>query len=278
MEYTSEKISDEFIYVNNCNSQCIDDFDLGSTRPNGRTDYHLLYIATGYCHITEKNREISVPAGNIILYYPNEPQKYKFIGEEKSLSFYVHFSGTGCEKILKRIGLVDKRFFYVGVDYQIEKLFAKMIGEFLSQKDFREEYCANYLWELLLLIGRKISDKKNNKYSSDKRIEEIQLLMYDEFNSNYSISQYADICNISKSRFLHLFKEITGISPNQYILSVRIKKAKSLLQDTDMSVASIAEYVGISEQNYFSRVFKKQVGISPTDYREKAREIIENQI
>ena len=177
MEYTSEKISDEFIHVNNCNSQCIDNFDLGSTRPNGRADYHLLYIATGYCHITEKNRDISIPAGNIILYYPNEPQQYKFIGEEKSLSFYVHFSGTGCEEILKRVGLVGKRFFYLGVDYQIEKLFAKMIGEFLSQKDFREEYCGNYLWELLLLIGRKITDKKNNKYSSDKRIEEIQLLM-----------------------------------------------------------------------------------------------------
>ena len=93
--------------------------------------------------------------------------------------------------------------------------------------------------------------------------------MYREIPTTNKIEDYALLCNLSESRFSHLFKEICGISPLEYIQSLRLKKATELLENTDMSVAKIAEAVGIADQNYFSRFFKSKTGVSPRRYREK---------
>jgi len=91
--------------------------------------------------------------------------------------------------------------------------------------------------------------------------------MIQNYGTDIDISEYAAECNISTSRFLHLFKESTGTSPQNYIISIRIKKACELLENTDLSILKVAEQVGICDQNYFSRLFKKHMGISPSEYR-----------
>jgi two-component system response regulator YesN len=65
-----------------------------------------------------------------------------------------------------------------------------------------------------------------------------------------------------------MFKEETGIPVTEYINMARIKKAKELLANTSLKVYEIAYEVGFNDQHYFSSVFKKIVGLSPTEYRE----------
>ncbi|MEE1198283.1 MAG: helix-turn-helix transcriptional regulator [Acutalibacteraceae bacterium] len=60
-------------------------------------------------------------------------------------------------------------------------------------------------------------------------------------------------------------------SPIQFILKIRIERAKELLDFTDKSIADIAESSGFQDQNYFARIFKKQVGLSPTQYRKSEK-------
>lgn len=59
------------------------------------------------------------------------------------------------------------------------------------------------------------------------------------------------------------------ISPAQYILSLRMVNAQSLLENTDYKIGEIAEIVGYDNQLYFSRVFRKEYGVSPAQYRKK---------
>ena len=74
---------------------------------------------------------------------------------------------------------------------------------------------------------------------------------------------------MSVSYFLKKFKEVTTKSPMQYILSIRINNAVSLLESTDYNVTEISTIIGYDNPLYFSRIFKKQKGVSPSDYRKQ---------
>ena len=74
---------------------------------------------------------------------------------------------------------------------------------------------------------------------------------------------------MSVSWFIRNFKEYTGTTPTQYLLSLRISNAQSLLESTSFNVTEIAEIVGYNNPLYFSRLFKKQCGVSPTEFRKQ---------
>ena len=72
---------------------------------------------------------------------------------------------------------------------------------------------------------------------------------------------------MSVSWFQRSFKQIVNYSPMQYILTIRMNNAASLLESTDYSMAEISAIVGYDNPLYFSRLFKKQKGVSPSEYR-----------
>ena len=68
------------------------------------------------------------------------------------------------------------------------------------------------------------------------------------------------------------FKKYYDVSPIQYLLRIRIEKAKELLEETNQKVGDIASSVGFSAQQRFNDIFKKNLGVSPSEYRQKFRE------
>lgn len=93
------------------------------------------------------------------------------------------------------------------------------------------------------------------------------------FNENYnkdiSIEQYAESRGMSVSWFIRNFKKYTGMTPMQFIVSRRINNAQLLLEQTNYSINEIAGIVGYDDQLYFSRLFRKQKGFSPSQYRKE---------
>ena len=89
------------------------------------------------------------------------------------------------------------------------------------------------------------------------------------YNQGINIEEYARSRGMSVSWFIRNFKEYTGTTPTQYLLSLRISNAQSLLESTSCNVTEIAEIVGYNNPLYFSRLFKKQCGVSPTEFRKQ---------
>jgi two-component system response regulator YesN len=83
-----------------------------------------------------------------------------------------------------------------------------------------------------------------------------------------SIMAISDHVKLSSSYVCTLFKSETGITLNQYITEYRLGRAKELLSDPRMRIADIAEAVGYSDSNYFSKIFRKSFGLSPSEFRE----------
>jgi len=91
------------------------------------------------------------------------------------------------------------------------------------------------------------------------------------FNENYNrdinIEEYAVSRGMSVSCFIRNFKKFTGTTPMQFITSIRITNAQMLLETTNYAVNEIARIVGYDNPLYFSRLFHKQKGCSPSEYR-----------
>lgn len=90
-------------------------------------------------------------------------------------------------------------------------------------------------------------------------------------NPVFGLDQVTDEISVSPAYFSTTFKKETGKSFVQYLTNVRLEKAKELLKNTDAKTYEIAEKVGFSEPNYFSFIFKKNIGLSPSQYRAKNR-------
>lgn len=88
---------------------------------------------------------------------------------------------------------------------------------------------------------------------------------------NISITKLSSLCNISEVYFRKLFTEKYKMSPKQYIIDVRISKAKQLLTEGIIKINAIAGKCGFSNQYHFCRIFKKKTGLTPTEYMERNR-------
>ncbi len=267
MAISTEKISNEFLSLNSCGIQYLGELDYDQKRPNGRVDYHIIYIYEGKCTVHEENKKFTARAGDMILYKPGEMQHYSFDGDDKSVSCYIHFSGIKCEYYLKKFGLFDKRITHIGISQTIRNTFTKLEYENLVNRPFSDEYCSALILELLLLFGRKNAKLASTKMNIEPRIESVRKEMLKTSHKWLNTEHYANLCNLSTSRFQHIFKEQTGLSPGDYLMYVRIKRATSFLLETDLSVSQIADVLGFTSSTYFIRCFKKQTGKTPSEYK-----------
>jgi AraC family transcriptional regulator len=77
----------------------------------------------------------------------------------------------------------------------------------------------------------------------------------------------AQEAQMSPYYFSHLFKQSTGLSPHQYLISCRIQQAKQMLTTTALSIAEIAAQAGFVDQSHLARHFKRQFGVPPSQFR-----------
>lgn len=239
-------------------------------RPNGRKDYQLLYIASGKAHFFINGKERNVSAGNIIVYLPDQPQDYVYHKEDKTDVYWVHFTGSDVENILDHYNVhIKDNILYIGTSPDYQWLFGQIIQELQLCRLRYEELLSLLLRNIFILISRSIENNKKFSNATEKEIAFAMHYFRMNYNKEISIDEYAESRNLSVCWFIRCFKQITGQTPLQYILSLRISNAQSLLENTDYSIAEVAEQVGYDNSLYFSRLFHKQTGMSPKEYRKR---------
>lgn len=85
------------------------------------------------------------------------------------------------------------------------------------------------------------------------------------------LEEVARVVNLSQTRLRYLFKADTGATPAQYLKSLRMRKAKELLEETFLNVKQIMLRVGVKDQSHFVRDFRELYGHTPTEYRRRVR-------
>lgn len=120
----------------------------------------------------------------------------------------------------------------------------------------------------LNLIRSILLAAREDRYESQRdSITAALEYIHQHYAEELFISELAREFGMERRRFSKLFEQLTGLAPIQYLTEYRIRKAKELLRTSSYPMAKIAEQVGYSDSFYFSRVFKKYVGMSPSTYR-----------
>ncbi|KKO53175.1 AraC family transcriptional regulator [Paenibacillus sp. DMB20] len=134
------------------------------------------------------------------------------------------------------------------------------ISKFQTEMLFREVLNET----LLCVINRE--DSCGTTYTLFERVSNY---IHEYYDQSLTIASLAEQNNVNRNRLSYVFRRHAGMGPAEYLLKYRINMAQEMLFTSDAPVQQIAQTVGIVDPFYFSRVFKKQFGISPTEYREK---------
>lgn len=242
---------------------------LPTKRPRGRLDYQLLYVASGKAHFIIDGKDHEVSAGHMVLYLPRQEQDYVYYSKDKPEVYWVHFTGSDVKNILRHYDIpLEDNIFYCGAISTYTYLFKEMIDELQNCRLGFQELLTMYLKQIFLLIQRSRSEKKPTVSTYlQEEMENARNYFDEHYNEPISIEEFAASRSMSVSWFLRNFKQVVGMSPMHFILTKRINNAVSLLETTNYNVTEISTIVGYDNPMYFSRLFKKQKGVSPTEYR-----------
>ncbi len=270
MDYSSDikrNLSQEKIEINSCGELRIN-YDSHIMRQEGRNDYQLIYICEGYCIVNVNgNIEIAYP-GDCIIYRPGERQDYLLAKKAQPRTYWIHFNGIVCQEMFEKLALQSCNIVRTAQNREIEHLISRICKYYNLKISNYELICSGLMQSALALISNEFHGEiANSTANGADKISELISRIKMVPNLRITVSECADFCCMSKPHFTRTFKKITGMAPMQFILSIRIERAKELLNFTDKSITDISEASGFGDQNYFARIFKKTVGITPTQYR-----------
>lgn len=124
---------------------------------------------------------------------------------------------------------------------------------------------------ILLLIQTKNVDSIIELISSlyAPRTTQLKKVIDTHLYSNMSVDELAKLSNLSLSSFKREFKKTYSDSPQSYINAKKLEKAQALLQNTQLAISEIAFDIGFNDPQYFTRLFTKHIGVTPSDFRKK---------
>lgn len=234
-------------------------------RPDGRVDYHFLLVTEGSLLAVCGGKEYVLQVGDALFYKPNDPQSYTFSVDENSLNeahLHIHFCGTAAEEMLKKAGF-DRSLVVRNTPSDAKCIFELLIRNYRSGDELTA--CGNLLRLVSLLSPDGTRPFKDTEMLVFKEAEYISA----HYSEEIDFDLCAKRCNMSRSRFTHLFTKTVGTSPLQYQQQFRLEQASELLRFSGLSISEVSESVGFSDALYFSRLFRKHTGISPSEYRKK---------
>lgn len=223
----------------------------------------LRYCLNGHARFRFGQRDVLIRAGDVHLEWPGESTLTEVDSASGFEYIWLHFSGTLAVHLVKSTGFSpESPLIALGQDNSIPDIFEELF-ETLRRKDFLHHHDSAHLLIDLLFHMRRL--RYVSLSLAESRFDHISW-------QAESLDEVVKASGLSKSRFIHLFKDLTGASPWKYILSLKVERAKELLAEEHLSVRDIAETLGFTDQLYFSRLFKKHTGLSPMAFRKDIKE------
>lgn len=236
----------------------------------------LFYIVKGKGSFILPDQEIPVKENDLVIINPNTEHTEK--SNEKDSLEYIALGIEGVAFTLPNekkgnqgapIGL----YTYHGERRDVLFYLNRLLDEIQQSKDAYEIICQNIIEILIVKLRREknFTVAKTDSQSMNKAVAFIKYYINQNYRQGITLDYLAEVGHINKYHLAHTFKKDIGISPIEYLNSVRTREAKILLETTDYTIAEIAEINGFSSQSFFTQAFKRETGTTPSGYRKTAQ-------
>jgi len=152
--------------------------------------------------------------------------------------------------------------------YSIEDIFKKLVDRW-NAKLLGYEFITRTLFQQLLIAIYQNIRKQHQNYSSSLKVEKVIQYMHKNINTRVTMPELSEFVQLSSSYLSRAFKESTGYSIIEYFNKIKIEKAKEQLIEGDLKVKEVARSLGFIDEFYFSRIFKKLEGLSPSEFHSR---------
>src|SRR5207244_2821862 len=125
------------------------------------------------------------------------------------------------------------------------------------------QFSSSLISQLLAIVYASAINSDAHRQSQNKLIHQARFRIHENIDKNINLEHVAKELGVSYPWFRRVFKEVMGVSPGQYHINLRVEKACELLKETNLTAAEIAFHLGFESEFYFSRIFKKKVGLPP---------------
>ncbi len=140
--------------------------------------------------------------------------------------------------------------------------------ELENSLDGFQTICRADFLKLVTFLSRAYSKSNGRKVNYlNWRMGKILAYLENNFQQEITAESMAEKANLSLRQFFRTFNNVTGVPPLQYLLNIRIEKAKQMLLGTNLSINEISFRCGMNDSNYFARIFKQKNGQSPSQFR-----------
>lgn len=216
--------------------------------------------------------QFSVNEGDLIVLPKGVQHRYRANRHDPWTMYWAHFSGVSAMDYLRHLMPTDSSFVVpVGIHAKLVADFESLLSVQRTGYQFsRFLFASNLLAQLLTYIAVLVP-KMGPQSGSYVDLDKIHALMEQHLSDQLDLETLARSANLSKYHFSKKYKELTGQSPIQHFLHMKMERACYLLDISDQSIAGVSESLGYEDPQYFSRLFKKVIGISPRDYRRLER-------
>ncbi len=223
--------------------------------------------------VTLEDGSVQAPANSCILFTPDHHQHYR--GDGCGLSNnWIHFLGDSAETLARHHAIPLNQIFRLAQAGFVPALINEMRTEIHRKDPHYEEMIDLLLRQLFLQLQRHIELADRKRLSGRQAelavlIGELQTRVLGNLDHPWTIEEMAREVHLSRSRFMGLYREFYDISPIEDLIRARIKHAQWLLTATTLSVGQVADECGFGSLYHFSRLFKKRVGSSPSEFASK---------
>jgi AraC-like DNA-binding protein len=241
-------------------------------RINGCQEYILLYCVSGEGKIFIQEKEIDIQPNTYFIVPKNTAHKYGSSSAVPWTIYWIHFSGTLAENIFKH-SFSNKRPGVQLLEYNENRInLFNQIYQMLEHS-FEERDLEIVNISLYYFISSIIYNKEINAEMLDNDIVSSSIkYMKSNLDKKLDIVHLANQQSISTSHYIRLFKQKMGLSPINYFNQLKIHQSCQYLYFTDKSIKEICVKLGFDDPYYFSRLFKKLMGISPSIYKKSYKQ------
>ncbi len=232
-------------------------------------EYQIIYISKGE-GVFETNGEPpqKIYAGTILLLFPDI--WHRFRPDEKTgwEEYWVGFRGAYAHYLLEQKCFNAKNpVIRLGFNQEFLNIFSNLINTIESENNLIQNLASFHLINLLGITYASVLNNNSNLSHKEIKIRKMQHEIHAKWNKNVDFIELASAFDVSYSWFRKSFKEVFNISPNQYLLMLKIRNAAKAIQESNLPISKIAFDCGFNSEFYFSKIFKQKMGLNPSDIR-----------
>ncbi|WP_105614456.1 AraC family transcriptional regulator [Vallitalea okinawensis] len=241
-------------------------------KKHGLEEYFINYCIKGEGWVDVNNRRITISSGDIFLCPTSVDHSYSTGLKNPWETYWSYFSGDYSEYLYQLIDSDLKPIvFNIGYHMDIVSSFEEILltldkGYAANKHILHATSCLQRI--LTMIMQLQLNSSKDRKNAHQDVISNSIRYMQDNIDAFIELDILAANSHLSKDYFGKLFKKEVGYAPLDYFLRLKMQKACELLDITDLSIKEISLSLGYKDYYYFSRCFKKKIGMSPEYYRD----------